>query len=105
MDNGKKETTIYVAYDDFEPADPALPEKNLLLAVLMSAMNDLKKNGDSSQEALEYLLSPEDDYVFSFRAVCQFLDLDPEKLLGLIGLTEEPSREPLPVEMRAQPAS
>jgi len=84
----KKNTAIYVAYEDRKPKDSALPEKNLLRAVLLTAMNDLKRNGETAQKAMEYFLSPEEDYIFSFRSVCNYLDIDAKRILRVTGLLE-----------------
>ena len=95
MPRDRKNTAIYIAYDDFEPLDIALPEKNLLKAILLTAMADLKKQGIVGRRAMEYFLNPDEDYLFSFRSVCAFLDVDPEKLLGVVGLRIAQSRNPI----------
>lgn len=88
-----KNTAIHVAYDDFLPFDPATPEKNLLRAVLLTAMSDVKKKGEAGRRAMEYLLSQEEDYLFSFVSVCNFLDVDPQKILVVTGL-KQPEAKP-----------
>ncbi|MBX7137540.1 MAG: hypothetical protein K1X83_06100 [Oligoflexia bacterium] len=98
MTQNKKNTEIYVAYDDHEPFDPSRPERNLLRAVLSSAMSDMQKGGTSAEKAQEYFLSPEDDYLFSFRSVCNFLELDPKTILIVVGLED---RLPLAKPQRA----
>ena len=102
MSRDRKNTAIYIAYDEFEPIDIAAPEKNLLKAILLTAMADLKKKGVVGRKAMEYFLSPEDDYLFSFRSVCAFLDVDPNKILCVMGLRHsmhqghsESGREPI----------
>jgi hypothetical protein len=86
MEKEKKETTVFVAYDGEQPFDPAAPEKNLLVAILTNAMNDAKRSGDDRQRAVEYLLSPDEEYIFSFRSICNLLDIDPSVVLQVIGL-------------------
>ncbi len=86
MSGSNKETQILIAYEDFEPEDFSRPEKNLLLAVLLTAMTDLKVAGDSRHRAIEYFLHPEDDYIFSFRGVCNHLQVDPVRILRFTGL-------------------
>ena len=86
MTREKKNTAIYIAYDDFEPIDISLPEKNLLKAILLTAMSDLKKEGMTGRKAMEYFLNPEEEYLFSFRSICGFLDIDPNKVLNIVGL-------------------
>jgi len=86
MAREEKNTAIYVAYDDVTPYDPTVPEKNLLVAVLVSAIADLKKPGEIGRKALEFFLSPEDDYIFSFVSICEYLSLDPKLVLAATGL-------------------
>ncbi len=88
MRENDKNTAIYVAYEEAVPFDPAVPEKNLLRAVLLSAMLDLKKPGDAGRRATEYFLSPDEDYLFSFASVCNFLNVDTDKILTVTGLKE-----------------
>ncbi len=86
MPRDKKNTAIYIAYDDYEPIDLSMPEKNLLKAILLTAMSDLKKEGLVSRKAMEYFLSPDEEYLFSFRSVCSFLDIEAETILNIVGL-------------------
>lgn len=86
MSKDKKNTAIYVAYEDYEPTDITLPEKNLLKAILLAAMSDLRKQGAANRKAMEYFLNPDDQYLFSFRSVCAFLNIDPDKILRVVGL-------------------
>jgi hypothetical protein len=81
-----RNTAIYVAYEEYVPRDPVAPERGLLIAVLLSALADLRHEGEDGRRAAEYLLSPEEDYLFSFRSVCGFLDIDPGKILMVLGL-------------------
>ena len=89
-----KNTAIFVAYDDDEPFDVARPERELLRAILATALSDLKRPGEEGRSATEYLLSPEEDYVFSFRAICDFLNVDPQKVLVVSGLKNSKRRIP-----------
>jgi len=93
MSKEKANTEIYVAYDDYVPFDPATPERNLLRAILMSAMNDVKKTGEVRRQAREFFLRPEDDYIFSFHSICSFLEVDAKSILLVTGLAEEASQE------------
>ena len=87
----KRNTAIYFAYDDETPFDPVTCEKNLLRAVLMSAMYDLKKSGQVAEEAKHFFLSPEDDYLFSFNSICSYLGVDPKRILLVTGLQPQVS--------------
>lgn len=93
-----KNTAIYIAYEDYEPRDPTVPEKNLLRAILVTAMADLKKPGEPGRRATEYFLSEEEDYIFSFVSVCNFLNVDPERIRMVTGV-----RNPRPSPQKAQP--
>ncbi len=86
MGKQEKDTAIYVAFDDNEPLDPSVPEKNLLRAILVTAMADLKKSGEVARRAREYFLSADEAYIFSFRSVCDFLNVDARKVLVVTGL-------------------
>jgi hypothetical protein len=104
----KDQVDIISTADDERPFDPAKPERSLLLAVLMSAMSDLNKNGSSSRHAVEYLLDPDEKYVFSFVSVCQHLDIDPCLVLNKLGLgvatTFQSNQRKIPAP-RARPVS
>ena len=88
MKKEDKNTAIYVANEEYTPWDPVEPERNLLRAILMSALNDIQKGGSLEEDAKSFFLSEEDDYVFSFKAICDFLNLDPHQVLILTGLVE-----------------
>lgn len=94
MARDNKNTAIFVAYDDDEPFDVARPERGLLRAILATALSDLKRPGEEGRSAYEYLLSPEEDYVFSFRAICDFLNVDPQKVLLVSGVNSTKKRVP-----------
>ncbi|MCB0330354.1 MAG: hypothetical protein KDD70_11840 [Bdellovibrionales bacterium] len=88
MRKDEKNTAIYVANEEYVPWDPVEPERNLLRAILMSALNDIQKGGVLEDDAMSFFLSEEEDYVFSFKAICDFLELDPQQVLILTGLFE-----------------
>lgn len=88
MSKDVKDTAIHVAFDDYSPWDASEPEKSLLRAILITALADLKKPGEVGRRAQEYFLSQEDDYVFSFNAVCSYLNVDPDKVLTVTGLSK-----------------
>ena len=98
MARQERDTAIYTAHDDCEPFDPSTPEKSLLRAILITAMADLKKSGDVARKAREYFLSAEEDYIFSFKSVCDYLNVDPKKVLMIAGLRRKgaacPSAQP-----------
>jgi hypothetical protein len=86
MSNESKNTAIYTAFDDLEQPEIITPERNLLRAVLLNAVADLRRPGDFHRKATEYFLSREEDYVFSFHSVCGYLNIDPRQILVLVGL-------------------
>ncbi len=81
------DTAIFEAYGEFDNFDPSIPEKTLLMAVLQNALYDLQKDGADAVKAAEYLLNPEEDYLFSFRSVCNYLNINPKDILRMVGLT------------------
>lgn len=81
-----KNTAIYIGFDDFEQAELATPEKNLLRAILLNAIADVNRPGEFSRRAKDYFLSKEEDYIFSFQSVCSFLNINPHHILLLVGL-------------------
>ena len=81
------ETAIYTAYDDHQGKDSAEAEKNLMRAILQSAMEDIRKRGEPYRDARRYFLSRDDYYLFSFLSVCHHLDLCPRTIRTLIGLS------------------
>ena len=83
-----KNTAIYIGFDDFEQAELATPEKNLLRAILLNAIADVNRPGEYSRRAKDYFLSKEDDYIFSFQSVCSFLNINPHHILVLTGLEQ-----------------
>jgi hypothetical protein len=92
MAKDRANTAIYVAFEDHQGIDPAEPERNLLRAIMLTALSDLRKEGESRKKAIEYFLNPEDEYLFSFQSVCTLLDIDPKQILVVAGLTP-PARD------------
>ena len=84
----ERQTVIYIAYDDFEPFDTAIPEKELLRAVLINAIDDLHHGGLEGRRAAEFFLNLDEseDYLFSFVSICRHLELNPTVVLRSIGL-------------------
>ncbi len=94
MFKDKKNTAIYIAYEDNKPVDLAFPEKNLLRAILLLAMSDVKKYGDVGRQAKEFFLNDEDDYIFSFNAICNHLEVDEVSVLATVGLAVKSDSTP-----------
>lgn len=96
MQNDEKNTAIHVAFEECPPHDTALPERNLLRAILLTAMSDLKRPGDIQREAVDFFMSEDERYVFSFVSICNHLDLDPKKILMVTGLLPGHINPPAP---------
>ncbi|MCC6221672.1 MAG: hypothetical protein IT291_10575 [Deltaproteobacteria bacterium] len=82
----KAETAIYSAFEDVEPMDTADSERNLMRAVLRTAMEDLKKGGELHRDACRFFLSTDEDYLFSFVSICNHLEISPASILRAIGV-------------------
>ncbi len=83
------ETAIYVAHDDFTKRDVAEAERNLMRAVLQTAMEDIRKKGEAYRDARRYFGSRDDFYLYSFLSVCYHLELCPRTIQTVVGLTSE----------------
>lgn len=58
------------------------PICELMRAMILRVIDDLNSGGEFRQEALAYLYDEdeeEEDYIFSFKAICHHLGLDPQK--------------------------
>lgn len=72
----------------FRRAEHLEPEKGLLLAVLEDAIDHFQKDRHSQdrlgrerfQEAESWIMTPGNDWIFTFDNVCELLGLDPEYL-------------------------
>jgi hypothetical protein len=91
MKENKRNTAIYTAFDDSDANDLPVPEKSLLRAILLNAINDMNREDEHARKARAYFLSREDDYIFSFQAVCSYLNINPKNILVLVGL-EQPAK-------------
>ena len=91
MTREDRKTAIYVAFEEDEPIDFTKAEKRLLHAILETAMSDLRKPGRFAQRAREYLLNSDENYIFSFRSICNFLEVDANRILEHAGIASHPS--------------
>ena len=90
MSEKVKNTVIYVANEDCLPSDPSESEKTLLIAVLEGAIDDLGKQGFEAKEAKRFFLNPDEEYLFSFKSICEHLNIPEKQVLILTGLTQDP---------------
>ena len=86
MAKDERNVAIFEAYDDEWQSDPALPERNLMRAILLSAMSDLRKTGDLGRKAREFFLGGDESYLYSFQSICNHLEVDPRSILIVTGL-------------------
>lgn len=55
------------------------PISELMRAIILRTVEDYNSFGELREEAVEYMASEEEEYIFSFRAICRHLGLDPAK--------------------------
>lgn len=55
------------------------PINELMRAIILRTIEDFNSSVEFREEAIEYMYSEEEDYVFSFIAICKHLGMDPEK--------------------------
>lgn len=53
-------------------------------AMIFRVIDDLRAGGELREEALAYLWDEEEEYIFSFIAICRHLEMDPAKTRELI---------------------
>ncbi len=82
------DSAVHVAYDDHVSHDPATPERNLMRAILKIAMDDLRKSGELHRDARAYVLSNDDDYLYSFISICAHLNVCPHTIRKICGLAQ-----------------
>ena len=83
----REDIAIFTAYDDFCALDSAEAEKNLMRAILKSAMDDMGRTGEMHREAREFFMCPDDHYLFSFLSICHHLELCPHTIRWLLGIS------------------
>ena len=77
---------IAVSKEGLPQMDPAFmggngydPVNELMRAIILRTIEDINSSTEFYQEALDYLLAEEEEYIFSFRAICKHLGFDPER--------------------------
>lgn len=77
VSNSERLPQMDMSYNSGKGVDPV---SELMRAIILRAIDDYNSSGEIRQEAISYLTSIEDDeHVFSFRAICKHLGMDPEK--------------------------
>jgi hypothetical protein len=51
----------------------------LMRAMILRTIEDLQSGSELREEAIEYLMSDDDEYVLSFISICRYFGFDPEK--------------------------
>lgn len=51
----------------------------LMRAMILRAVEDYNSSTEFRQEAIAYMEDEEEEYIFSFRAICKHFDIDPTK--------------------------
>jgi hypothetical protein len=78
-------TKIYEINVDLT-SDTIGPEKELMLSIIRTAIEDLDKKDSLRRSAIEYFKSQDSDYLFSFQNICLFLNVSPSKLRDKLGI-------------------
>ncbi len=55
------------------------PINELMRAIILRTIEDFNSGGEFHQEAVDYLFDEDEDYIFSFYAICRHLGFDPAK--------------------------
>lgn len=56
----------------------------LMRAIILRTIEDLNSQGELRQEAIAYLFDDEEEYIFSFKAICRHMGFDPDKTRFMI---------------------
>lgn len=51
----------------------------LMRAMILRTIEDIQSGGELREEALEYLMDEDEEYVLSFNSICRYFGFDPEK--------------------------
>ncbi len=77
---------IFVAKDGLPQIDTSYMGGNgynavneLMRAIILRTIEDYNSEGEFYQEALDYMFDEDEEYIFSFRGICNHLGFDPEK--------------------------
>ena len=55
------------------------PINELMRAIVLRAIEDYNSKAEFKQEAIDFFEDEEEEYIFSFKAICQHLGFDPGK--------------------------
>ena len=51
----------------------------LMRAIILRTIEDFNSSGEFYQEAVEYMMDEDEEYIFSFSSICRHLGFDPLK--------------------------
>lgn len=85
VSNSDKLPQIDVSFGAGKGYDPI---NELMRAMILRVIDDLRSGGEFREEALAYIMNDseedEDEYIFSYRAICRHMNLDPVKTREMI---------------------
>ena len=61
----------------FDPGKGYNAITELMRAIILRVVEDIKSGGELREEALAYMHDEEEDYIFSFISICTYLGFDP----------------------------
>lgn len=65
----------------FDPGKGYNPVSELMRAMVLRVIEDIKSGGELRSDAMNYLFddSDEDEYILSFKGICNYMGFDPKK--------------------------
>lgn len=81
------DSAIYTAFEEHIQYDYSEPEKNLMRAILRTAIEDFERKDNGYANAIRFFTSRDDQYVYSFRNICNHLNLCAETILRVTGIS------------------
>ena len=93
---------MHIQDDPIEHADgPGMPERRLMSAILWEAFHSLQRptaariaSGDPlRREILDWFHTDQLDYVFSFRSICAYLEIDPVRIRAQVEVVAALARD------------
>lgn len=67
-------------------------QRDLMLGIILNALYDLQHRGRERRLALEYFLSQNEDWPFSFRFICRYLGINRTAFLEALGISADGSK-------------
>ena len=51
----------------------------LMRAMILRTVEDFNSSEELRAEAITYMMDPDEEYILSFRSICKYMGLDPDK--------------------------